>query len=101
MDAVGPEVFSFVDLLSKIAETIGKPARLVRMNPSLALVLSQIVSLYTRDVILTRHEVQGLMANLLVSSQPPTCPTRLSDWLSDNRTTVGVEYASELKKHYD
>lgn len=101
MDAVGPEVFSFADLLRKIAETIGKPARLVPMNPTLALVLSQIVSLYTRDVILTRHEVQGLMANLLVSSQPPTCPTQLSDWLTDNRNTVGVEYASELKKHYN
>ena len=101
MDAVGPEVFSFADLLRKIAETVGKPARLVPMNPSLALGLSQIVSLFTRDVILTRHEVEGLMADLLVSSQPPTCPTRLSDWLSDNRSTVGVEYASELKKHFD
>jgi NADH dehydrogenase len=100
MDAVGPEVFSFADLLRKIAETIGRPAHLVPMNPTLALGLSQIVSLFTRDVILTRHEVEGLMADLLVSSQPPTCPTKLSDWLSDNRSTVGVEYASELKKHY-
>jgi len=101
MDAVGPEIFSFADLLRRIAETVGRPARLVPMNPSLALVLSQIVSLFTQDVILTRHEVQGLMADLLVSSQPPTCPTRLSDWLLENRSTVGVEYASELKKHYD
>jgi NADH dehydrogenase len=101
MDAVGPEIFSFADLLRKIAETVGKPARLVPMNPSLALGLSQIISLFTRDVILTRHEVEGLMADLLVSSQPPTCPTQLSDWLYENRNTVGVEYASELKKHFD
>ncbi len=101
MDAVGPELFSFADLIRKIAETIGRPARLVPMNPSLALGLSQIVSLFTRDVILTRHEVEGLMADLLVSSQPPTCPTKLSDWLLENRVTVGVEYASELKKHFD
>ena len=101
MDAVGPEIFSFEDLIRKIAETIGRPARLVPMNPSLALGLSQIVSLFTRDVILTRHEVEGLMADLLVSSQPPTCPTKLSDWLLENRVTVGVEYASELKKHFD
>ena len=101
MDAVGPEVFSFADLVRKIAGTVGRPARLVPMNPSLALGLSQIVSLFTRDVILTRHEVEGLMADLLVSAQPPTCPTKLSDWLLENRTTVGVEYASELKKHFD
>jgi len=101
IDAVGPEVFSFADLVRKITETVGKPARLVPMNPSLALGLSQIVSLFTRDVILTRHEVEGLMADLLVSSQPPTCPTKLSEWLSENGNTVGVEYASELKKHFD
>jgi NADH dehydrogenase len=101
MDAVGPEVYSFAELIRLIAKTINRPARLVSMPASLALGLSQIVSLLTRDVILTRHEVEGLMADLLVSAQPATCPTRLSDWLAEHRHTVGVEYASELKKHYD
>lgn len=100
MDAVGPEIFSFAELVGLISRTIGRPARLVPMPPSLALRLSQVVSLFTRDVILTRHEVEGLMADLLVSAGPATCPTRLSDWLLEHRATVGVEYASELKKHY-
>jgi uncharacterized protein YbjT (DUF2867 family) len=100
LDAVGPEIFTFAELVTLIGQSIGKPARLIPMYPSLALWLSQIVSLFTRDVILTRFEVEGLMADLLISSQPPTCFTKLTDWLIENRTTVGTAYASELQKHY-
>ena len=100
MDAVGPEVFSYVDLLQTLAAAIGKPARLVHMNPDLVLGFSKILSFLIHDIILTRHEVEGLMANLLVSAQPPTCATRLTDWLLENRNIVGIKYASELKKHF-
>ncbi|MCX6375096.1 MAG: hypothetical protein NTU88_03480 [Armatimonadetes bacterium] len=51
-------------------------------------------------VVLTRDEVKGLMANLLVSDQPPTAPSRLSDWLKENSSWLGTRYMSELKKHY-
>lgn len=52
------------------------------------------------DVVLTRDEVKGLMANLLVSDQPPTATTRLSDWLKENSSWLGTTYMSELKKHF-
>ncbi len=57
-------------------------------------------SLFVRDVILTPEEVDGLMANLLISPKPPRCPTRLSDWLVEHKSTVGAEYASEIKRHF-
>jgi NADH dehydrogenase len=44
--------------------------------------------------------VDGLMQNLLVSSQPPRCATRLSDWLLQHKDQVGRRYASEIKRHY-
>jgi hypothetical protein len=44
--------------------------------------------------------VQGLMAGLLVSSDPPLGKARLSDWLEANRETVGRKYASEITRHY-
>jgi hypothetical protein len=53
-----------------------------------------------RDVVITRDEVAGLMANLLVSGQPPTCPTRFSEWLAQHAQQLGTEYASELERHY-
>ena len=52
------------------------------------------------DVILTAEEVEGLMAGLLVSRQPPLGTTRLADWLEQNKERVGANYASELQKHY-
>ena len=52
------------------------------------------------DVMLTRDEVEGLMANLLVSDSPPTGQTRLGDWLNENAESVGARYASELGRHY-
>jgi NADH dehydrogenase len=53
-----------------------------------------------KDVMLTRDEVEGLMANLLVSDCPPTGQTRLGDWLDENADGVGAKYASELRRHY-
>ena len=99
-DAVGPEVYTFDTLVRLIAKTIRSRARIVHLRPDLALILSRVVGVFVGDVILTQEEVAGLMANLLVSSGPPTGRTRLSEWLRDHAGTVGAKYASEVKKHY-
>ena len=52
------------------------------------------------DVFGGRVEVAGLMAGLLVSSEPPTGQTRLSEWLLLNADALGKHYASELARHY-
>jgi hypothetical protein len=51
-------------------------------------------------VVLTREEVDGLMANLLLSEGPPTGQTLLSDWLGQNAGRVGARYASEVSRHF-
>jgi NADH dehydrogenase len=51
-------------------------------------------------VILTREEIEGLMAGLLVSTQPAQCQTRFSDWLGKNAFSLAVKYSSELARHY-
>ncbi|HTS11111.1 MAG TPA: NAD(P)H-binding protein [Candidatus Limnocylindrales bacterium] len=99
-DAVGPEVFAFDGLVQLIARSVGRRVRLVHVAPRVALALSGLVGLFVRDRILTREEVEGLMAGLLVSSGPATAPTRLSDWLRANATEVGARYASEIGRHY-
>jgi hypothetical protein len=52
------------------------------------------------DVVLTREEIEGLMADLLVSKQPATGRTRFSEWLAKNAAALGTRYASELQRHY-
>ena len=61
---------------------------------------SKILGLLTGDVVLTDQEVDGLSANLLVSDRPPTCATRFSEWLAENRKTIGNRYSSEIGRHF-
>jgi NADH dehydrogenase len=51
-------------------------------------------------VVLTREEIEGLMANLLVSTLPPTGQARFTAWLAQNAGILGKQYASELQRHY-
>jgi len=101
LDAVGPEVFAFDDLVRAIASAIGRRVALLRVPPPLALAATGLVGLAVRDVVLTADEVRGLRGDLLVSKGEPTCPTRLTDWLRENAAHVGRRYASELGRHFD
>lgn len=100
MDAVGPEAYSFIELVRMIAAAVGSRTKLLCAPPSLALWCSRAIGLLTRDVVLTRDEVSGLAADLLVSDDPPTCSTKLSDWVRENAGALGTEYHSELGRHY-
>ena len=100
IDAVGPETFTFAELVSLIAERVGAKTKSVSLTPGVALFLSRIVGYLVRDEVLTREEIEGLMDGLLFSGSPPTATTRLSDWLTDHADTIGRTYASEIRRHY-
>jgi NADH dehydrogenase len=100
-DAVGPDIFTFKEMVELIGETIGAKRPLISVPPRLALFAAQFLSLFASDVILTPEEVEGLMAGLLVSKEPPRGKTHLASWLEKNREKTGMKYASELKKHYE
>lgn len=99
-DAVGPETYTFEDLVRLIAQTVGRNVRIIHVPPRLALTATDLIGRFVSDVVLTHAEIEGLSTNLLVSHRPPTCPTRLSDWLRDHAATVGTGYASEIARHY-
>ena len=100
IDAVGPEIFSFNELLALVADSLGSRSLRVHLPAGLALQLSRVIGLLLGDVVLTQDEVDGLSAGLLVSQDAPTGWTKLGDWLRKNRDVVGMHYASELKRHY-
>src|SRR6266849_6381965 len=84
LDAVGPEIFAFEDLVKQIASAVGANPRFIHVNPRVALQMIRLVGPIVGDVILTREEIEGLMANLLVSKHPATGQTAFSAWLSQN-----------------
>jgi NADH dehydrogenase len=100
IDAVGPDVFSFKEMIELIEERIGVKRPLVSVPPRLALSVARFLSMLLGDVLLTPEEVDGLMANLLVSKELPRCKTHLADWPEANKDKIGTRYASEIKRHY-
>ena len=100
MDAVGPETYTFDELVRLIADKIHRRPRIVHLSPGLALFLGRLIGYTLGDVMITKDEIGGLMSNLLVSEGPATGQTRLSEWLSQNADSVGAKYASELERHY-
>jgi NADH dehydrogenase len=100
MDAVGPEVFTYEELVTLIARNINSRAKMVYVRPWLALLVAKLIGHMVRDMVITKDEIDGLMSNLLISEGPPTGHTRLSEWLEQNGNSVGARYFSGLRRHY-
>ena len=100
VDATGPETFSFEELLRLLAGGVDARVRLVHTPPSLGFALTRLIGLLLRDVVLTRDEVDELMAGLLTSSSVCTGTIRLGDWLNDDGVFLGRSYVSEMRRNY-
>ncbi len=101
VDAVGPDVFTFDEMVRLIRDRINGRARILHMPPGLALLIARVVGRLVGDVMLTREELDGLMSSLLVSNHPATGTVRLGDWLVDHAAALGSSYSSELRRHYN
>jgi uncharacterized protein YbjT (DUF2867 family) len=100
LDAAGPDRVTFAELVEGIAIAVGRRPHLVVMPPRLTLWAANIVSRYLHDVMLTRQELEGLMDELLVSSEKARGTRRIDNWLLTNADLVGRTYASELERHW-
>jgi NADH dehydrogenase len=100
IDAVGPETWSFDALVRIVRRAVGSRALVVYAPSRVTLLLGDAVGRLVRDVVLTRDEVAGLMASLLVSGDPPTATTSFRAWVTEHADELGRRYASELARHY-
>jgi len=100
VDAVGPETFTFEELVLLVRDAIGSRARLVHAPAAVALALGSVIGRAVGDVLVTRDELRGLMDDLLVSAVPPTGTTSFRAWVHAQATELGRSYASELARHY-
>jgi uncharacterized protein YbjT (DUF2867 family) len=100
LDAVGPEALGFDELVRLVRRAVGSRALVVTVPPWLLLLASRLLRPVVGDVALTRDEVDGLRANLLVSRAPPTGSTRFTEWLRAHAPELGGTWASELGRHF-
>ena len=83
-----------------IAKAVSRNIAFMKIPPLLGISLGKLIGLAIRDVILTKDELDGLMANMLTSEQEPNAKTKFSEWLDDNGNNIGTSYASELDRHF-
>jgi uncharacterized protein YbjT (DUF2867 family) len=101
INAIGPETYSYREMVEMIAREIGSPALIVSMPPMLAYQAVRVLGWITGDVINTRDEIRGLMQEKLYVRSPPLGTTKLSDWVRASREDIGRRYASELQRRLD
>ena len=100
IDAVGPETFSFEELVRLIAARVGRSVQIVHLPTMAAYVSTLVTGWIVGDVVLTWEEYKGLMSNLLAPEGPSAGRIKLSRWLAENSERVGREYASEVARHF-
>jgi NADH dehydrogenase len=101
VEAIGPEDFSYRELARSIGRIIGRPRPIVSVPPAMGHVVGRVVGAILRDVVITREEIEGLMAGLLHVDAPAAGQTRLTEWAARHAATLGTRYASELARRRD
>ena len=101
VEAIGPETFTYRELVEMIATKIGVKRRIIRVPPTLGYWACRLAGAFVQDVIITREEIQGLMENRLYVNAPPLGWTKLSEWLAQHAATLGRRYTSELQRRMD
>lgn len=100
LDAVGPDTFTYEELVRLLARMLERRVIIAHVPPALGLALARMVQPLVGDVLITRDEIEGLMAGLLVSWNASTGTTHLEHWLREHKNSIGKRYASELHRHY-
>ena len=101
VNAIGPETFTYRELVKAVGDAIGRPRALVRVSPAAGCLLGKFLGWFKNDVFITREEIRGLMSELLYVNTPPSGTTRLTAWMKKNAATLGLRYASELERRRD
>jgi uncharacterized protein YbjT (DUF2867 family) len=100
VDAAGPELLTFEELVALVAAAVGRNVRLVRAPRRLVLALARLVGALKRDVMLTDEELTGLEASLLTSVRPPLGTASFGSWVAASGESLGRGYVSELARNF-
>jgi NADH dehydrogenase len=101
IDAIGPETFSYRNLVQEIGFIIGKNRPIFSMPPFVGYSIGWFLGKIVNDVMITKDEIEGLMADLLYVDSPPAGLTRLTEWARKHADTLGYRYTSEMARRRD
>lgn len=101
IDAIGPETFTYHELVQTIGQIIGKPRPVVGVPTWFGFLTGWLLGKIVGDQMITWQEIKGLSADLLATNSKFTGTTRLTDWARAHDDTLGVRNASELARRKD
>jgi NADH dehydrogenase len=101
LEAIGPETFTYRELVGRVGATLGVKRPIFSVPPELGYWSCRLVGLFVGDVVITREEIRGLMEGRLYVDAPPLGNTKLTEWIVRHRDTLGRHYTSEMARRID
>jgi len=98
INAIGPETFTYRQLVQIIGDIIGKRRPIFSISPWLGYWAGWLIGRLMGDILITQDEILGLMQDLLYTASPPVGTIQLTTWAREHADTLGVHYASELQR---
>jgi uncharacterized protein YbjT (DUF2867 family) len=98
IDAVGPESFTYLELVLTLADILGISRPLLLLPEAPGYAAAWMIGKVMGDILLTRDEIRGLMADLLSTGSTPVGKIMLTDWAKKHAATLGQHYANELAR---
>lgn len=101
INATGPETFTYKGLVETIGDIIGKKRPIISVPPAIGYIAGILIGKLVDDVMITREEIDGLMADLMYVDSPPAGKIKLTDWVREHADSLGRRYTSELARRKD
>jgi NADH dehydrogenase len=101
IDAIGPETFTYRELVELVCRTLGSRRLILSLPPGLGYWACRVIGLLVRDMVVTREEIRGLMEGRLCVDAHPLGGTRLTEWIERHKDTLGHHYTSEMARRLD
>ncbi len=101
VDAIGPETFTYRELAETVGGIIGAKKPVISVPIWFGYLSGLVIGNMVNDVLITREEIDGLMADLLYTKSAPAGKTKLTEWTREHKDSLGMKYASELARRRD
>jgi NADH dehydrogenase len=101
INAIGPETFTYRELVEVVRRTLDLRRPILSVPPELGYWACRMVGLSVDDVIITREEIRGLMEGRLFVDAPPLGTTKLTKWIQRQKDRLGYHYTSEMARRLD
>jgi NADH dehydrogenase len=101
LNAIGPETFTYRELVKLIGSLTGKNRPLISVPPGIGYLAGKLIGWCVNDIVITKEEIEGLMDGLLYVNERPAGDTKLSEWVREHAGSIGRRYSSELSRRRD